>query len=283
MRKSVLITGCSSGIGLQVATDLHHLGLQVFASCRQQKDVTKLKSMGLNSILLDVTDPKSIDSALDNILTQTSGTLDVLFNNAGYGQIGAVEDLSKTAIFEQFNTNVFGLLELTNRIIPIMREQGSGKIIATSSVLGFIAMRYRGAYVASKFALEGLFDTLRLELKHSPISVSLIEPGPIESRFRANATNIFQSHINPQTSAHYVQYLNMQKHYQSDAASKKRDIFTLSPAAVTNKVLKIIASDKPKARYSVTFPTYLFHILVRILPVSVLDKILYNITEAEVN
>ncbi len=284
MSKSILITGCSSGIGLGVATDLQKAGFKVFATCRKQEDVDKINAMGLmnlTSIKLDVTDTESIKLALSKLLKQTGGTLDVLYNNAGYGQIGAVEDLTKQAMQEQFDTNVFGLLDLTNHVLPIMRQQGSGKIIVTSSVLGFISLRYRGAYVASKFALEGLFDTLRLELKNTPISVSIIQPGPIESKFRDNTKNYFIQNINIESSAHLQSYQNMDKFYK--AKSKHNDIFTLSHKAITKVVLKIINSDRPRARYSVTFPTYLFRVLTRVLPTVLLDKILFKVTSTETN
>lgn len=277
MTTSILITGCSSGIGLQVALDLQKLGYLVFASCRSLKDVSNLINLGLlNAIQLDVTDDKSIDLALNHILAKTGGTLDVLFNNAGYGQIGAIEDLSREAMFNQFNTNVFSVLQLTNKVLPIMRQQGHGKIIVTSSVLGFIALRYRGAYVASKFALEGLFDTLRLELMNTPISVSIIQPGPISSNFRKTSHQLFNKYINYDHSQHLISYQKMEEFY----SKVNKNIFELTPGAVTKKVLHIL-SHKPRSRYSVTIPTYLFHVLTRFLPVFILDKILYKITDAE--
>ncbi len=276
--QSILITGCSTGIGLGVALDLHKLGYQVFATARKLDDINKLKKLGLNSLQLDVTDSNSINLALENILNQTGGTLDILFNNAGYGQVGAVEDLTKSAIMAQFDTNVFGLLELTNKVLPIMREQGRGKIIVTSSILGFISLKYRGAYVASKFALEGLMDALRLELYDTPISVSIIQPGPIRSNFRNTSHDIFNKYINPQASPHFQQYQNMQAYYNKQTAS---NIFEMTHHAITKKVVRIIKARRPYARYSVTFPTYLFRLLVRILPRFILDKILLKITQTE--
>ena len=281
MPKSILITGCSTGIGLGVATDLQKLDFRVFATCRKQADVDKINALALpnlTSILLDVTDSQSIKSALDKILTLTGGTLDVLYNNAGYGQIGAVEDLTREAMKKQFDTNVFGLLDLTNQVLPIMRQQGSGKIIVTSSILGFISLRYRGAYVASKFALEGLFDTLRLELSDTPISVSIVQPGPIESNFRLNTKESFLKYINFENSAHYKRYELMEKYYLNNNGNTS---FTLTHKAITQVILKIINSAHPKARYGVTIPTHLFRVLVRILPTFILDKILYKVTASE--
>lgn len=297
MKQSILITGCSTGIGYAVAHDLHHAGYQVFATCRKQNDVDRLNNLGLNCLLLDVTNTESINSALETILTQTNGKLDILFNNAGFGIPGAVEDLSKKALQQQFNTNVFGLIELTNKVLPIMRQQGSGKIIVNSSVLGFISLRYRGSYVSSKFALEGLFDTLRLELRHSPIHISLIQPGPVTSKFRDNSYQNFLKYIDAENSAHNKQYQAMRKRFLPNdfiptESFSELDIsiidtpntpapFELPASAVTKTILKIINARKPRARYSITFPTYLFRALVRVLPTSLLDRILYKVTKSE--
>src|SRR5687768_4196250 len=177
-KKAVLITGCSSGIGLAVAMGLKERGYRVFASARKATDVERLQAEGLESLPLDLNESVSIRAAVDTVLDQTGGTLYALFNNGGYGQPGAVEDLSRQAIREQFETNLFGWMELTNLLIPVMRRQGEGRIIQNSSVLGYIALKYRGAYNASKYAVEGWSDTLRLELHGSNIFVALIEPGP---------------------------------------------------------------------------------------------------------
>jgi len=185
--KTILITGCSSGIGLCVARGLSSRGYRVFATARRTADVEALNKEGLESLLLDLDDPHSITAAVEEILTRTNGRLDALFNNGAYGQPGAVEDLSRDVLRAQFETNLLGWHQLTNLVLPVMRSQGHGRIIHNSSVLGFVALRYRGAYNASKYALEGLADTLRLELAGTDIHVSLIEPGPITSRFRENA------------------------------------------------------------------------------------------------
>jgi NADP-dependent 3-hydroxy acid dehydrogenase YdfG len=284
-KQSILITGCSSGIGFNVANDLNSAGYQVFAGCRKATDVDRLKTNfpDIYWLQLDVTDNKSIELALNNILQITHGRLDAVFHNAGFGMPGAVEDISKQAILAQFDTNVFGVLELTNKIIPIMREQGSGKIIVNSSILGFISLRYRGAYTASKFALEGLFNTLRLELADSPISVSIIQPGPITSKFRDNSYQNFLNNIDAENSVHVTKYKNMQQKFlpKLETATKKLDLFELPPSAISKRVLKILKTTKPRARYSVTLPTYLFRFLVRILPTKILDQLLYQITNSE--
>lgn len=274
--KSILITGCSSGIGLCVAKGLHERGYQVFASARQKEDVAKLKEMGLNSLLLDLDDSISITNGVKQVLHETGGTLYALFNNAAYGQPGAVEDLSRDTIRAQFESNLFGLLELTNTVLPVMREQGYGRIIQNSSVLGLVAMPFRGAYNASKFALEGLTDTLRQEVEHTSenIYISLIEPGPIESDFRKNALKAFKKNINPEKSVYRELY---QKLLDRLSTVESTTPFTEPPEAVLKRVIHALESPRPKIRYYVTFPTYLFAFLRLILPWRWLDKILKRI------
>ena len=267
----ILITGCSSGIGHCVAHGLQARGWRVFATARQPADVERLRAEGLESLPLDVCNATSIQLAVAEVLAETGGRLDALFNNAGYGQPGAVEDVSRAALREQFETNVLGALELTNRIIPVMRRQGNGRIIYNSSVLGLVAFPYRGAYVASKFALEGLADTLRLELAGTGIQVSLIEPGPILSRFRDNAHAAYQRHIQAENSPHREQYAAMEARLRKKGPAAP---FTLPPEAVLRRVIHALESPRPHARYPVTVPTYLFSALRRLLPTRMLDAIL---------
>lgn len=268
---SVLITGCSTGIGFDTAITLADLGYQVFATARDQKDVKRLESLGLNAHQLDLMDESSIELAFKWVLQQTDGKLYGLFNNGAYGQAGALEDLPSQALKEQFQTNVFGWHHLTALVIPIMRKQGYGRIIQNSSVLGLVAMPYRGAYNASKFAIEGYTDTLRLELVGSGIQVSLIEPGPIETRFRANALAKTLEFVNVDDSVHKNNYK-----IQIDRLSKEEggNKFTLPASAVTAKVIHALSSKKAKTRYYVTTPTYLMAFFKRILPFTWLDKIL---------
>jgi NAD(P)-dependent dehydrogenase (short-subunit alcohol dehydrogenase family) len=197
--------------------------------------------------------------------------LDALFNNGAYGQAGAVEDLSRAALQEQFETNLFGTQELTNRVIPVMRRQGGGRILYNSSVLGLVALPYRGAYVASKFALEGLADTLRLELAGTGIHICLIEPGPILSRFRDNAHAAYLRHIRPETSPHREKYRAMEARLLVEGPAAP---FTLPPEAVLKRVIHALESPRPRARYPVTVPTYLFAVLRRLLPTRALDALL---------
>ena len=273
-RKSILITGCSSGIGLHAAVGLQQRGYQVIASARSEDDVERLRQMDLTTVQLDLNDSDSIARAVEETLTITNGRLDALFNNGAYGQPGAVEDLSREALREQFETNVLGWHELTRRVLPVMRRQGHGRIVYNSSVLGFVAMRYRGAYNASKYAIEGLADTLRLELRGSGIHVSLIEPGPIESRFRANAFLAYRRNIDAEHSVHRAAYGGMEKRLLKEGPAAS---FTLPPEAVLKKLVHAIESPRPQPRYYVTFPTYLFGMLKRVLSTRLLDRLLCRV------
>lgn len=270
-RRTILITGCSSGIGLHCARGLANRGWRVFASCRRAADVERLREEGLEALQLDLDDPGQIAAAVDEVLGRTGGRLDALFNNGAYGQPGAVEDLSRDALRAQFETNLFGWHELTNRVIPVMRAQGHGRIVQNSSVLGFVALKWRGAYNASKFALEGLTDTLRLELAGSGIEVVLIEPGPIESRFRQNALAAYRRHIDPEHSAHREHYRATEARLEKEDTS---DPFTLGPEAVLVKLIHALESARPRPRYRVTLPTHAFALLRRVLPTRLLDRIL---------
>jgi NAD(P)-dependent dehydrogenase (short-subunit alcohol dehydrogenase family) len=269
--KAILITGCSSGIGLCVAQGLKVRGWRVFATARQSADVERLRAGGLESLPLDLRDSDSVRAAVAEILDRTDGRLEALFNNGAYGQPGAVEDLSREALREQFETNLFGTQELTNQVIPVMRRQGGGRILYNSSVLGLVALPYRGAYVASKFALEGLADTLRLELVGTGIHICLIEPGPILSRFRDNAHAAFQRHIRAEASPHREKYAAMEARLLKEGPAAP---FTLPPEAVLKRVIHALESPQPRARYPVTVPTYLFAALRRLLPTRALDAIL---------
>jgi len=269
--KSILITGCSSGIGLYAAQQLQRQGYQVFASARKPEDVERLEQLGLNSLQLDLNDSLSIKNAVIRVLEQTQGELHALFNNGAYGQTGAIEDLSREVLRAQFETNVFGTHELTRLILPVMRRQGYGRIIQNSSILGFAAMPYRGAYNASKFALEGLSDTLRQELYGSNIHISLIEPGPIVSHFRKNALQAFNAFIDAENSPHKQQYASMLRRLEKEGPAAP---FTLGPDAVYKKLLHALQAKKPRARYYVTVPTYLMGFLKRILSTRFMDWVL---------
>ncbi|MFW5426226.1 MAG: SDR family NAD(P)-dependent oxidoreductase [Methylophagaceae bacterium] len=271
---NVLITGCSSGIGFCAAKVLHQRGYNVIATTRKAEDALPLQKLGIATTVLDLDDGHSIQQAFNFSLDHFEGQIDALFNNAAYGQPGAVEDLTRDVIRQQFETNLFGTQELSNLVIAQMRKQGNGRIIYNSSVLGLVSMSFRGAYNASKFALEGLVDTLRLELYGSNIHISLIEPGPILSDFRKNSFKKYQQNINRDQSAHKDIYLAMEQRLTKQGAAVP---FTLPAEAVVNKLTHALESKRPKIRYYVTFPTHLFAFLKRILPHRWLDYIIMKI------
>ena len=273
-QRNVIITGCSSGIGRCVAEGLKERGYRVFATARKRRDVDTLIESGFESVQLDLVNSASIHSAFETILKKTGGEIYALFNNGAYGQPGAVEDLSRDVLRQQFEVNLFGTHELTNLVLPVMRKQGYGRIIHNSSILGFVALKYRGAYNATKYALEGLTDTLRLELMESDIHISLIEPGPIESRFRKNALAAFKENISIERSSFKRAYKKLAERLKADDQVVP---FTLGPEAVLDKVLHALESKKPKSRYYVTFPTYLFGYLKRVFSVRTMDKLLNKI------
>jgi len=272
--KAILITGCSTGIGYATAVSLKNRGYRVICTARKPDDIERLQGEGFECLALDLRDSNSIQQMVVQLKNLTDNQLYAVFNNGAYGQPGAVEDLSREALRTQFETNLFGTHELTNLLIPIMREQGHGRIIYNSSILGFVAMKFRGAYNASKFALEGLADTLRLELKGSGIHIVLIEPGPIISDFRKNAFAQYQAHIDKTTSFHRATYEAMEARLNKEGPAAP---FTLPATAVADAVIKALESKSPKYRYPVTFPTHLFAWLKRLLPASWLDRILLSI------
>ncbi|MGX9357486.1 SDR family NAD(P)-dependent oxidoreductase [Roseobacteraceae bacterium S113] len=270
--KTILITGCSSGIGYDAAHGLREAGWRVFASCRSQKDCDRLRAQGFDSPRIDYADTDSIESGLRDVLEATGGRLDALYNNGAYGIPGAVEDVPADALRAVFEVNVFGWHELTRRVIPVMRAQGHGRIINCSSVLGLVVMRWRGAYTATKFALEGLTDTLRIEMADTPIKVILIEPGPVTSKIRVNSIPHFERWIDWRTSARRAQY----EASLLDRLYKERDkdTFELPASAVTKKLLHALTAPNPKPRYFVTTPTYIMTTLRRILPTRALDWVI---------
>lgn len=278
--KTILITGCSSGIGLDASITLHQHGYHVIACCRKLKDVEKLIQLGLDAVQMDVSDRDSIHHAFQDVLKKSNQRIDILINNAGYGQAGALEDICYETMVEQFATNVFGLMELTRLVIPIMRRQQQGRIINISSLLGFVSMPFRGAYNASKYAVEGISDTLRIELKPSGIDVITIEPGPITSQFRNNAIDHSLQKIDVNHSYFKSQYKNMLLSFRRQ---KDESIFTKNPKAVTKKIIRAIESKKPRPKYRVTFPTHLFAILKRCLSVKMLDRLITLVSKYEMS
>lgn len=268
--RSILITGCSSGIGYDAAHALRARGWRVFATCRQQGDCDRLIGEGLESFPLDYASEDSIAAAVAETLSRTGGTLDALFNNGAFACPGAVEDLPRGALREIFETNLFGYHDLTRRLIPTFRAQGHGRIIQCSSVLGLVGAKWRGAYVATKHALEGLTDVMRLEMDGTGIDLILIEPGPIATRIRQNAIPHFEKWIDWENSARRAQYAALlDRLYKPD---QKKDRWELPPSAVTEKLIHALESPRPRARYYVTVPTHLAGLLKRLLPTRLLDR-----------
>lgn len=276
--RSLLITGCSSGIGHAAAHAMAERGWRVFATARRDEDVARLCEEGFEALPLDLASSASIEAAVAEVAKRTDGRLTALFNNGAYGQPGAVEDLSREVLREQLETNLLGTHELTVRVLPMMRTQGHGRIVHNSSVLGFAALPYRGAYVCSKFALEGLADTLRQELTGSGIHVSLIQPGPIASRFRENAHRAFRANIDTEHSAHAETYRKVEARL---ASQDGKGAFTLGPEAVVAKLIHALEHPRPRPRYAVTLPTHLFAALRRVLSTRGMDRVLLRATRDE--
>ena len=268
----LLITGCSSGIGYDAAHGMRARGWRVFASCRKAEDCARLRAEGFESPRIDYADEASIENGLTALLEATEGRLDALFNNGAYACPGAVEDLPTDALREIFEANLFGWHALTRLVIPVMRAQGHGRIVQCSSVLGFVSLPWRGAYVSTKFALEGLSDTLRIEMHGTGVEVILIEPGPITSRIRQNSIPHFERWIDWQASPRAQQYkTTLRKRLYRDSAP---DRFELPASAVTKKLIHALEAQRPRPRYYVTTPTYLMGTLRRLLPTRMLDRVL---------
>jgi NAD(P)-dependent dehydrogenase (short-subunit alcohol dehydrogenase family) len=268
--RSILITGCSSGIGRHAAHGMRARGWRVFATTRAEPDVARLNGEGFEALRLDYADEASIAAAADAVLVATGGTLDALFNNGGYAQPGAIEDLDTALLRAQFEANVFGWHDLTRRIVPVMRRQGRGRIVFNSSVLGFVAGRFRGAYVASKHAIEGYADTLRIELAGTGIDVVIIEPGPIESRFRTTAI-AHSAGIDMAGSVHRAAY---ERDLAARSEGQAEDRFREGPEAVLKALVHAVESKRPRARYRVTTPTRVAAFLKRVLPTRAMDRII---------
>lgn len=248
-------------------------GWRVFATCRQEEDCARLRGEGLESFRLDYADEECLGAAVEEALSRTGGTLDALFNNGAVAIPGAVEDVPRGALREIFEVNLFGVHDLTRRIIPVMRTQGHGRIVNCSSILGFTPLRWRGAYVASKFAMEGLTSVLRLEMRDTPLKIILIEPGPVTSRLRINSIPLFEKWIDWETSPRAGQYRDslLKRLY---APKTGPDPFELPPAAVTKQLARALEARHPRARYYVTLPTHAMGALRRVLPDRALDWIL---------
>lgn len=275
-KESILITGCSTGIGASAAKTLHELGWKVFATARKRDDLDKLTELGIESYFMDYTEPESIESVAKAVREATGGQLFAIFNNGAYGQFGAIEDVPTHALRKQFEANLFGWHDLTCKFLSDMRKNRRGRIIQNSSVLGLVALKYRGAYTASKFALEGLSDTLRLELRGTGVFVSVIQPGPIATNFDRNSIKAFKEHIDMENSIHKLDYEKRIEQRKMGRPSR----FRLPPEAVVYKLLQALKSNRPKPNYYVTTPTYLMSLARRLLTRRLLDKFLAKISDS---
>ncbi|MCJ8520287.1 NAD(P)-dependent dehydrogenase (short-subunit alcohol dehydrogenase family) [Pseudorhizobium tarimense] len=270
-RKNIIVTGCSSGIGAHCARRLNADGWRVFATVRKAQDLAPLEAEGIEALLMDYTDTPSIAALVEAVRDRTGGRIDALFNNGAYGQPGAVEDLATEVLREQFETNLFGWHDLTRRIIPLMRVHGGGRIVNCSSILGLLPYRYRGAYTASKYALEGLTLTLRMELEGRGIHVSLIEPGPIESRFTANALAKIEQHIDLENSAHWEEYRRQLARLTGTGPKNRHK---LGPEAVYDVLRHALTAARPKPHYLVTTPAKQGALLKRLLPADLFYRLM---------
>lgn len=270
-RPSIIVTGCSSGIGAYCARALKAEGWRVFATVRREEDRVGLAADGIETLLMDYTKPDTIAALTEDVLARTGGRLDALFNNGAYGQAGAVEDLSVEVLRAQFETNVFGWHDLTRRVIPVMRRQGHGRIVQCSSILGIVPYRWRGAYNASKFALEGLSLTLRMELAGSGIHVSLIEPGPIASRFTANALTQIEKNIDLENSVHADEYRRQLQRLRGESKPARGK---LGPEAVHAVLRHALTARSPRPHYIVTTPARQGALLKKLLPASLFYRII---------
>lgn len=268
---NIVITGCSSGIGLETAKYLKERFVRVYPTARKKRDVEMLKELGFeDAMLLDVTKPATIAEVIKYVL-EKEGRIDAWFNNAGYGQPGAIEDVETKVLKAQFETNVFGLHECTRQVLKVMLMQGEGKIIQHSSILGLVSLFGRGAYNASKYAIEGLTDTLRLELEGTGVYVSLLNTGPIESRFRDNAKAMLQKHID-------IEHSRFKERYRQSLAAQKSNVpFSEGAESVAKVVHKILLEERPAPRYYITKATWILAIFKRLLPTSLMDKVLQKV------
>ena len=271
-KRSVLITGCSSGIGWATAAEMAARNWRIFATARNSEDMQRIEEEGWNAVTLDVSSSDSIAQAVATVLDATDGALDGVVNNAGFGMPGAIEDLSREAMQRQFEVNLFGALELTNLLLPALRKGPQGRVVYISSLVGRMSLPFMGIYSASKFALEAVADAQRIELSMTPVRVVLIAPGPIGTLFSSTCATEGKSRLDLHRSRFSTAYERYFKQRRGGGMSEDR--FRLPPEAVAKKVAHALISDRPKVRYLVTLPTYLADFLVRFVPVRWRDSVM---------
>ena len=271
-KKNILITGCSSGIGYDAALTLNKRGWRVFASCRSEKDCAHFEELGIESFQLDLGNDESISAAINIIKNKTSSKLNAIFNNAAFAIPGAIQDLPRAALREIFEVNVFGQFDLINRCLPLMQKAEDPRIVNCSSVLGFLSLPYRGAYSATKFALEALTDAMRREIHNNPVKIILLQPGPINTKIRQNSRKHFEKWVGWQDSTHSKIYedIVIKRLYNETNANHYKN-FQLQPRTVTKVLEKALNTKNPKCRYMITPHTLVARILVNTLPTKLLD------------
>lgn len=270
--KSVLVTGCSSGIGRATAEVLRTAGWKVFPTARKAEDLEALRTDGFEAVELDIATSGSVVACIETVLEKNGGKLGAVVNNAGFGMPGAIQDLTRDAMRQQFEVNLFGLQELTNLLVPVFRKQGYGRIVNISSVVGRLSLPFMGIYSASKFALEAVSDAQRIELSLDPISVSLVEPGPIRTRFSTNCAGQGEVRLDVNGSrfgAAYKKYFDKRRN-----GGMAEDRFRLPPEAVAGKIRHALESPRPKIRYRVTIPAYLGDWAARWMPAGLIDRLM---------
>ena len=268
--KTILITGCSSGIGYDAAKTLKMKGWRVFATCRKETDCNRLESEGFESFILDYSKESTIDNAVKYVSSINNDKLDALFNNGAFALPGAVEDLKRDALREIFEVNFFGHVDLMNKFLPCLENSSDGRVVNCSSVLGFAALPYRGAYNATKFAIEAITDTIRREETGKKVKYILLEPGPIRTNLRTSSIYYFEKWIDWRSS-------NLKESYKTNLLkrlyepSKKFNFFEQEPQHVTKKLLSALNAKNPKKRYYVTYPTYFANMINRLLSTNLQD------------
>jgi NAD(P)-dependent dehydrogenase (short-subunit alcohol dehydrogenase family) len=245
--KTVLITGCSSGIGEATAARLARNGWTVYATARRPETLTELAEGGCRTLALDVTDESSMTEAVDSVVAET-GRIDALVNNAGYSQSGASETLDLADVRRQFETNVFGLLRMSQLVLPTMRAQGSGRIVNISSMGGRLVFPGGGAYHATKYAVEAFSDAMRFEVRGFGVHVVLVEPGLITTNFE----NAALASMDLEDDGPYGHFNRKVASATSDAYSGPLRRLGGPPAAVAKVIEKALTARRPRARYTVT-------------------------------
>ena len=265
----ILVTGCSSGIGLSLVELLLKKGYDVIATARKEVDLCTLMSMGAKAVYLDLDKPDTLEAAIHQVKKMTP-TLYALINNSGFAQPGSVRDLSLELMQAQFQTNVFGTIGWTNLCLPLLSHGGPTKLIFLSSILGVVSAPYLGAYCASKYALEAFISSLRMELSGSKTHVISIRPGAIETEFRHRAVQELKNGIALEESQSKCQYQKSIANSEKKKAKGKR----MDSKKAAEIIVSVLEKEKPKTAYYVTAPAILMGALRRFIPERWVERIM---------